>query len=575
MIYRYPCIVAKQTNSNKLLALFSAPAPEIDLWAGIPQKKRFDSGEETAGFQRVDSSKRIKSLKEFYINQENIIQNPILCSLRDIPLASVEFKQGQADVENSQVKIGEIVITIPDYSSLSFQEILECVRNYIENRVPELSEREPDPEIILKLKLRANTDDAIPYSQDSDENEDESDDFTAESCNETDSAAALFEESHIIDFWQEIAGRHEVIRLIENKIQSDSFLGFPKDALLSYLKPVVLVDGQHRLKGALKALEEILKNQTIESEVEKRIAQGESVDAVTTDIKNRESRLLPVSLLLSTDPAEQVFQFVVVNEKATPIGRALLGTIVSTTLSNEEMEGVANRLKNAGIQLEDSQAITYLVRHPRSPFKNLVQRGLTGDASDLLQWNVFASLVGIFRYLKGGKLYGYKNDYTETWRMRHLKDSRIVGDFLEQGFEKEEDYWSKIDGPWRDVFINFWTKVRDTLGNTVDSERPNYWGKTRESNLFNKVSLTILAADFFQFLVETKAVIDSADHISSLVDNWLEYVNTSYFDKEWNLSSIKKDSTGIKKQWAFQWTEYRKIGGNLPPKNVFRQLRTA
>lgn len=74
-------------------------------------------------------------------------------------------------------------------------------------------------------------------------------------------------------------------------------------------------------------------------------------------------------------PAEHVFQFVVVNQKATPIGRALLGTIVSTSLSAEELEGVSARLEAAGIPLEDPQAIAFLTRHPDSPFKDLVEKG--------------------------------------------------------------------------------------------------------------------------------------------------------------------------------------------------------
>ena len=61
------------------------------------------------------------------------------------------------------------------------------------------------------------------------------------------------------------------------------------------------------------------------------------------------SRRLPISLLLDDSPEEHVFQFVVVNQKATPIGRALLGTIVSTSLTAEELDKVAQRLTQAGI----------------------------------------------------------------------------------------------------------------------------------------------------------------------------------------------------------------------------------
>ncbi len=178
-----------------------------------------------------------------------------------------------------------------------------------------------------------------------------------------------------------------------------------------------------------------------------------------------------------------------VNQKATPIGRALLGTIVATTLSNDELARVADRLKDAGIQLEESQAITFLSRYPDSPFCGLIERGLAGDAKDLLQWNVFASLVSIFRDLRGGKLFGQRNDYAHIWGQRQLGDSALVKDYAAKGSESPLDYWRTLDGPWRDVFMAFWMEVRDKFGNTEDADKHNYWGKPRESNLFNKVSL--------------------------------------------------------------------------------------
>lgn len=551
--------------------MFTARAPEIDTWAGVPQKKRFGSGEETAGFQREENLSRIRSIKDFYLNQDNIMQNPLLCSLRDISGSSVIFEPAPGTKEDAQIKFGELVVDVPDFSYLSFEEILRHVREYIESRVPELQGREPDPAIVYGLKVRAAEVGHLEEHEPVEEMTERTEEIGSEPPENDDASGALFEESHIIDFWQEIAGRHELVKQIGEPIKGEEFLGFTRDALLSYLRPVVVVDGQHRLRGALAAAREMLNETDIQSEVEERIASGESWEYVEEDIVNRESRLLPVSLLMSTEPAEQVFQFIVVNQKATPIGRALLGTIVSTTLSNNEMDSVATRLKNAGIQLEESQAITYLARHPDSPFSGLVERGLAGDAKDLLQWNVFSSMIGIFRNLKGGKLFGQRNDYAEIWKHRFLPSSGIVADYEAHDFNSPDEYWSSLDGPWRDVFIKFWTKIRDTFGDTQDPDKHNFWGRTRESNLFNKISLTILAADFFQFMVETRTTLSSADKISELVDTWLENVNTGYFDKNWHLAGVKKDSTGIRNQWAFLWSEYRKSGGNLPDRRLFRQ----
>jgi len=571
MEFRYKAIQVKQTVSGKMLTLFAAPSTEINEWVGIPQKKRFGSGEETAGFQREENRLRIKSLCDFYLNDNNVIQNPLLCATRDIPLSSVRFEPENSTIIANDY-IGEIIISIPDFSSLSFKQIIGQVREYIENRVPELKTRVPSESLIMALKEQAAQIGHIASENVMNEevDQDEERDIDSESNENGDPSSVLFEESHIIDFWQEVAARHELLKFIDVPIDGDEFLGFTREALLSYLQPVVLVDGQHRLRGALQAAQTRLNDASTQQEIEERIANGETPEAVESDIRKREARRLPVSLLMSNDPAEQVFQFVIVNQKATPIGRALLGTIVSTSLSNEEMDKVASRLKSAGIQLEESQAITYLARHPDSPFSGLVERGLTGDAKDLLQWNVFSSLITIFRDLRGGKLFGQRNDYADLWRQRYLANSAIVSNYEEHNCETPYEYWRKLDGPWRDVFIKFWTKIRDTFGNTSDPDKHNYWGKPRESNLFNKISLTILAADFFQYLNDTRTIIDSASQISDLVDNWLEFINKGYFDKDWNLSGVKKDSTGIRKQWAFLWPEYRKSGGNLPDRRLFR-----
>lgn len=575
MKFTYKAIRLQQTSADKPVALFAAPADEIERWSGIPQKKRFGTGEETAGFQREQNSSRVRSLRDFYRDEQNIIQNPLLCATRSIADSRASFKSAASEAGEATAEVGEIEIEIPDFGSMTLLEVFGRVRSSLEERVPDLRERAPSPDLLSSLKEKA----AVSGSETADLPDEEGEevaevgDDVAEAEEGGDASSALFEESHIADFWQEIAARHEVLKAAPQLGGGDEFLGFSRAALVSYLQPVVLVDGQHRLAGALQAAADSLVDGTSREEIERRILEGEDADAVSADIVARNARLLPVSLLLSSNPAEQVFQFVVVNQKATPIGRALLGTIVSTSLSKSEMENVALRLKNAGIHLEESQAITFLARNPQSPFYGLVERGMTGDAKDLLQWNVFASLIAIFRDLRGGKLFGQRNDYAAIWRDRYLPKSQLVEAYADEGAGTAFEYWSRVDGPWRDVFTTFWAVVRDRFGNTQDRDKHNFWGRPRESNLFNKISLTILAADFFEFMVSSKNTLDSLSAIEGLVDEWLEDVSTGYFDKDWNLAGIKKDSTGIREQWAFLWSEYRKGGGNLPDKRLFRQAR--
>lgn len=581
-VFRYPALRVVQTLDSKPLVLFSASAIEIDSWAGVPQKKRFGTevtSAEAVGFQREENPKRIAELDKFFSNEENVIQNPLLCAARVADAAQLRFipLETQDATDGSAVTFGHIEISIEKYDEMSFQDILGAVRKYLTDRVPELKDKNPNPLFVASLKEMARSKGHFQEAESS------SQEFSEEEANAEiqemeEVTGVLFEESHIYDFWEEIAARHEVSNLIETPIMESEFLGFTKEALRSYLCPIVLVDGQHRLKGAVESAKARLNAPEIQKEMEKRIADGDAPDDVQSSFLISHSRPLPVSLLLTPDPSEQVFQFVCVNQKATPIGKALLGTIVSTTLSNEELERVAARLRSAGIELAESQAIAYLSRNPDSPFYGLVERGMAGDAKDLLQWGVFASLIEIFRDLRGGKPYHeINNDYADIWRKKYLDMSPIVADFESRGFSSAYEYWSSIDGPWRGVFMDFWTRVRDFFGNVTDPDKFNYWGRPRTSNLFNKISLTILASDFFQYLVEQKKALENNESVDSLVDGWLEGVDKGYFDKDWLLagSGTKKDNPGIRRRWASIWAEYRKNTERLPDRRNYSKALSA
>lgn len=566
MEFRYPAIVSKQVATGKELVSFSAPAVDIERWGGIPQKKRFAEGEETAGFQREHNNKRIDDIAVFLADPHNTLQNPLLCSERTAKDATVEFVPMAG-----QPSLGELVITTPDYPSLTMLEIFERVQQYLEDRVPALKGMPAPESIVAKLQLRARAigllgepdqDSFIDGDNSSDiaSNDDEAS-GSEESESESDgSTSALFEESHIAEFWEEVSARREILKKLGPQFAENSLLGFSREAMESYIRPVVVMDGQHRLRGALLAARRTLETADAMAEADRRIAAGETAEAVTNDLVYKASRCLPISLLLDPSPAEHVFQFVVVNQKATPIGRALLGTIVSTSLSEDELEKVTDRLQNAGIPLDESRAASFVARNRRSPFAGLVDLGMSGgNQNELLPWPVMVSLVQIFRDLRGASFYHQKNDYANQWRAKFLDQSPIVAGYQAAGFSTSSEYWSSIDGPWRGVFIEFWTEVRNYFASTKDKNDHNYWGNPRGSNLFNKPTLHILAADFFRYMAMAKTEIKNDAQIKEIVADWLADVDRDYFNRDWRLdrAGVKKDSPGIRFSWSKLWDEYR------------------
>jgi hypothetical protein len=571
--FTYPAVRISQSETAPPVIFFAALCTEMSVWAGIPQKKKFgeETDQETVGFQRQENKGRVNELLHFYSHPQNVIQNPILCASRNLGSEGVSFTP-LPDAQPGAATLGTVTISVPNFDGMTMRELFGRVRQQLEKRVPELSGKAPPSQLVEELKRQLNSTGTLgtKISADfEDELEDDSD-FDSDSDSDTnDTTASLFEESHITDFWEEISARHEICNLLPDESVADPFCKFSRELLVSYLQPTVVVDGQHRLKGALAHADSELNNPASRAEAEQQIVAGKSPAEVDRELLTKVARTLPVSLLLSEDPAEQVFQFVVVNQKATPIGKALLGTIVSTTLGEDELAKVSERLKKAGIPLEESRAISLVVRSKESPFYGKVQRGIDSNKNDLLEWNVLGQVISIFKNLEGGRLYGENNDYASLWGKKFLASSNVVAEFSANGFESPKDYWTSTDGPWLKVFTSFWNIVKTRLS-CDDPEEGNYWGSPRKSNLFNKISLTILSADFFLYLYDKDKEIDSLADVEQYTKDWLGQVSENYFKRDWDLSGVKKETTGIKKRWASMWKEYRKNPTRLPQKSSYR-----
>lgn len=569
----YRAVRIRQTDTEGWLILFAAPSTEIYQWAGIPQKKAIGS-QETTGFQREEDKKRIKDLVDFYSNDSNIIQNPLLCATRQTNQGVVQFQRDENVEHSSFAETGLLTIQSEPLEELSLLDLLRRVKTDLERRVPNLSSGQPSDKLLVDLKRQASNilpELGLEQNLDSDDSEQGENGEEVDADTSEDSAGAVFsDESHIYDFWEEVSARVQLLEELGSSFEKDEFLGYTRDAMVSFLRPIVVVDGQHRLRGAVESAKYLASKPPYSEELEQAIIDGADPDSAQKAIEQKIARRLPISLLATDDPAEHVFQFVVVNQTATPIGKALLGTIVSTSLSNEELARVSDRLEKSGIQLEESRAVAYFTRNPQSPFFKLVERGLSSENKDLLQWNVLLSLVRIFQELKGGRLFGERNDYADKWRRTFLARSEITADWEEKGFSSAFEYWNQLEGPWRSVFAAFWSAVRDKLADSSDDSASNYWGTPRTSNIFNKVSLTILAADFFQYLCERRIGISNIQSIPGLVDDWLYGVNTSYFNRGWDLEGVRKDTPGRRKQWAKLWVEYRKDPERLPRVDQYR-----
>ena len=396
MSFQYDGVLVQETSESPAIALFSAPADEIDSWAGIPQRRRIENttgSVESMGFQREESSSRISEIARFMSEPKNVIQNPLLAAVQ---------VNNEVTVEVLESPICRITIEPRNLEALSLRELLVEVESNLVRRMPALAARPVDEEMLTQLRQEfapTSNEEPGPDQAEPSSEEEESDTQTLPLGSGPDAATGLFEdETQVVDFFDETKAR--IALLTELGPDSEGLTavgGFSRAFLEGLIRPVVLVDGQHRLRGALQAVDDVVASDAGTEQIAAAIDQGSDPASAEKSVRELADRHLPVSLLLSDDPSEHVFQFVVVNQKATPMSPALLGTIVSTSLSTEELEPIAARLLDAGIELEDSRAIAFLTRSPDSPYRGLVSTGVRGDRPGALPWSVLRKLVSIVR----------------------------------------------------------------------------------------------------------------------------------------------------------------------------------
>jgi hypothetical protein len=184
---------------------------------------------------------------------------------------------------------------------------------------------------------------------------------------------------------------------------------------------------------------------------------------------------------------------------------------------------------------------------------------------------VLLALIKMFRDLRGAKFYHQTSsrlDFARAWARWGLRESKIIAP-ASNDLNDILAAWGQSGGPWRDVFLTFWTAVRDKLADTENPSSPTYWGHPRTSNLFNKPMLMTLATDFFSYMNDTGITIQKADDVKDVVDRWLRDVEKNYFARDWKLAGVKKDSVGTRKQWSKLWYDYRRDPVRLPPVRAY------
>lgn len=136
------------------------------------------------------------------------------------------------------------------------------------------------------------------------------------------------------------------------------------------MRPGLIMDGQHRIFGAKDA--------------------------------HDGSIVLPLVLVPGLDVSEQVFNFYVLNNKAKPLDKRQLRSIIATSLTAGEIARLYERFSSSGLRADEAQWTYRVHTDPASPFAGLISLKLTDDEAPIDD-NIMDQLVS--RFIKMPRTY--------------------------------------------------------------------------------------------------------------------------------------------------------------------------
>jgi hypothetical protein len=241
------------------------------------------------------------------------------------------------------------------------------------------------------------------------------------------------------------------------------------ESLEALCRPALIVDGQHRLYGAANADSKIY---------------------------------LPVVAIPNSPWMEQIYQFVVINEKARKVESSLLTDIFGSSLTPTEQDEIRAQLVAAGASVDPRIAAVVATRDAVSPFYGMVKIQLDGDPSGVPKG--FIPDVTIRQLIDGGRGgLGWRSD--DDFYERVVKPT----------FPDRQQWESYSDGIWLQYWFAFWSTVRDWYNDK--SKDHELWGNL-QTNLTKAVSLRLFQKLFMeQAIARVEGVLKSRDTLVAVL----------------------------------------------------------
>jgi hypothetical protein len=235
-------------------------------------------------------------------------------------------------------------------------------------------------------------------------------------------------------------------------------------ALEALCRPALVVDGQHRLLGAAEA---------------------------DLDVH------LPVVAMPHSNWSEQIYQFIVINDKAQKVENSLLTDIFGSSLTQIEQNQIRDKLSRSRIDVEARIAAVIANRDSNSPFFGMVRLKLSNDST--LNQGAFITDTTIRLLIDGS------TRHSRGWRI----DDELYETLVQPNIPDRVNWDSWTNGSWRTYWFSFWSTVRDFYNEQARKEnKPDLWTSSGITNLTKAVTLRILQKLFIDKMIAEVAKVD-------------------------------------------------------------------
>jgi len=485
--FTYDVFAFRQQDDAPIQVAFVAPAGDVLRWSGVPRK----SDELLSGYQRFRDDKRIdREIVPFFQDSRNCSPTAIIVALRS-DTGIGECKLAELNIPPGETVSTKLTITI-DEKALQSKDVFSSALEYVKQRLAEdSSAADNDDDEAIGSDDESSADDEYIDDTEEDQDEDEEDD---------DSGQGTTSEIHLGS-----ATLGKMRDLLENQ-ENWTNLSF-RTAVADYVKPALLIDGQHRVAAAARL----------------------GINGLPFMICG----------LFGADWQEQVFHFTVVNLKPKRIPPALITSIAGLSLTRTEQTDLSGRLSQAGIKMREVKVMSLVAYDGRSPFTELVDMAVTKRTPT-------SSLLG----------YGSVKRTALVWySARRTSLVNIAKQLLQtNNSQAAKRIWQEED-IWFDFFCLFWETVRDSVPGGL-------WGKSHGNRFFIGAHLwalqeaLLLAADgqMASWWRIQPEITDRTERFRLLREKLMEVLTTglAYFPPELWTANWKKsqDTTAGREELA-------------------------